>query len=238
MRQKIIRSVVDGKVCVAYTFDGMPTVHAELTGPSADLVCKYQFAIKELELVARYMRKIERVVERYSAGNQNLVLIDDALEDRADFQAYFSTATICYGKIFSKVGAGRRQYLPKFFFSGDGSKYMPLHEWWMKVRHECIAHSAGEPYDRGRVIILSEPPYTGGSWWWVFPHVQYSIFLNIKEVRSLIGMVEYMFSILKAEQEKQLKDVASKLTPAERAEYRRKSVYSSHIDAFPSPPLI
>lgn len=237
MVHKIFRTIIDDKVHVSYTFDDAPTMHAEVKGPLADRARKNQFAIKELELCNLYLRRVEKILQKYEYTGDDSHECESDSEDSVDMQSYFSTATICYGKIFTNVGTGRRQFLPKDFFSGDALKFKPLHEWWMDVRHRYIAHSAGEPYDSARVVMLFHPPYFGSAWWHCFPHVQFNKTPPINEIRLLIGMVGFMLDFLSNAQQTHIEHMASNFTLDEISYYRGKAVYASPVDDFPPAPV-
>ena len=170
-RQNIIYSTKDGERHVSYTFDGNPVIHTEISNSFAELAKKYQFAIKELEVTQAYLEQIQSIMlshEKSTASQENTE------RDHIVIQGLFSAATISYGKLFMSVGQGRRKFAPRDFFNQDGSQFKELHSWWMDMRNLYIAHSASEPYDDARVVLLFEPIYIGPSeWFWCFPHVRF-----------------------------------------------------------------
>lgn len=242
MKQKIIYSAQGDDFYVSYTFDDQPVVHTELNGPSAELSRKYQFAIKELEVTFRYLMLASKILTKYTGQmdpQKPLHIFKMEPEDETVAQSLFSAATVSYGKLFMGVGQGRKQFQPRDFFAKDGKKYSKLHAWWMDVRNNYIAHSAGTPYDDARVVLLLPPPFVEDkSWWWCFSHVRFHRTPQPHIIEDLSEMVEFMLKIMQSKQDRLIKHIASNITLPKIQSYRSSAVYASICTEMPPAPPI
>jgi hypothetical protein len=240
MRQKIIESTHGERVYVSYTFDDQPVVHAEIINSSAELACKYQFAIKELELIVDYLQLLTKTMATHikhleSTRSLNIINIDP--QDALLIQGIFSAATISYGKIFSSTGKRRMQFPPRFFFE-KAKRFEPLHTWWMEIRHAYIAHSNHGPYDEAKVAILLQPNTDDNSWWWCFPHVRFRRTAQPHTIEDLTTMTKFMLDLMLERQNKLIKHIANNLNKKILESCRQTAVYASPCEEIPSSPSI
>lgn len=242
MSHKISYSVDGKSLHVSYSFANHPVVHAEIKGNSSELACKYQLVIKELELTTSYLTHIAEIMVPYIANfnqRQPLQLLTMESKDQLVTQGLFSAATVSYGKIFMGVGRGRKQFQPKDFFTKDGEKFKKLHSWWMDVRNNYVAHSAGGPYDDARVVLLLSPPYIeNNDWWWCFPHARFHRTPELRTINDLLAMTQFMLRLMVKKQEVLIKHIAEKLNSHDIESLRPSAVDSSVCNEIPSSPPI
>ena len=242
MDAKVVDSVIDGVLHYSYFVDDHPVLHAELQGVKADQTKKNQFAIKELELVVGFLDRILGVMEKALAdqveqgGDSH---ITPSEEDSQIVQALFSAATVAYGKLFMGTGVGRRSFSAKDFFHGEGARFKELHEWWMEIRHQYIAHSVSDDYDDARLVALFSFPSTGSSEFIrCVPHVRFRRIPSGEDIEQLLEMCDFVLADMLARQQKLLDSIDGGLTQIEKEECRERLLHSWPAKIWPSAPAI
>lgn len=238
----------NGRMRVEYTFEGRPTVHAQLSGPKAVLAQKHQFAIKEMEAARSYLEHsleildevLARPVVLFDANGPVHQPVTPSSKEQELLRALFAAATISYGKLFMGTGPGRKQFNPRDFYTGEGRRFAKLDAWWMAVRHEYIAHSASDVYDDAQVVMLFdvvsfEPVQR---FLRVFPHVKFKTTPPRKVIADLREMVVFVYDFLCAKQQTLIDNIARNITLNMKAELRAAAVRSSPVSEWPPAPSI
>jgi hypothetical protein len=196
--QKLRLSMEDGGHLLGYQQGDQLCSQLELDCPIAKDFSKYQLIIKELEFCHALITYSIQKDGEFPLGN-----MDAEDVSYLPIRSAYTAAVVSYGKIFSRVGIGRKKLDRSEVFKGDGEKYLKFHSWIMENnRHQYVAHAQSQTLEITRTVAVMPGSYRASTHPWVISHAMFRPAYYPREAKDFLRLVEFVHAWVMREHEK------------------------------------
>jgi hypothetical protein len=142
-----------GSSDVTYQWDGKVAPKIQLTGKLVDKLSGYSLIKKDLDNALRWMKKAESISANDPSRLESGYFQPKDRDAFDDVKAYFVASLAFYGKCFTEA-AGRHAGVSRAWLDPD---YRAVHDYYMKYRHNFVAHSGDEQLEIAKTYVLLRP---------------------------------------------------------------------------------